>query len=218
MGGNHRFPSNDAEFGSYIVQCDNYISNQQPRLNTQHDDLLQLNQLHVQWMNIFPLYANLDSRTTAITQQKNALRNQLEILLRKIFDDIPKSQLTIDDRNILNLPERDHTPTHAPIPDRAPVLAVDEIGHLFHTIRFADPANPHTQAKPEGVASVELWYAVGVAPVVPAFALYGSTGRFLYRINFAETDVSKTASYKARYVNTRGEKGPWSAVISAVVA
>src|SRR5665213_1643598 len=56
-----------------------------------------------------------------------------------------------------------------------------------------------------------------IVPLSRIFALEGNTGKFLYRIDFDETDFGKTANYKARYVNTRGEKGPWSNVITALV-
>ena len=44
------------------------------------------------------------------------------------------------------------------------------------------------------------------------------TTRPTIRTNFRAGDGGKTAVYMARWVNTRGEKGPWSEVTTATVA
>ena len=38
------------------------------------------------------------------------------------------------------------------------------------------------------------------------------------RTNFRVADGGKTAGYMLRWVNTRGEKGPWSEITTATVA
>src|SRR3972149_6071149 len=104
---------------------------------------------------------------------KNDARDQYEPVLRQFVKQWLAYNTSVTDtqRVQMGLTVKDTTPTHAPIPDYAPVLSIDELGHLFHFIRFADPRNPHTQKKPDGVASVEVWFALTVAPATPSFAL-----------------------------------------------
>jgi hypothetical protein len=44
------------------------------------------------------------------------------------------------------------------------------------------------------------------------------TTRPSFRADFRGADGGKTAVYMARWVNTRGEKGPWSEITAAKVA
>jgi hypothetical protein len=44
------------------------------------------------------------------------------------------------------------------------------------------------------------------------------TTRPSFRAEYARAAGGKTAVYMARWVNTRGEKGPWSEVTTATVA
>jgi hypothetical protein len=39
-----------------------------------------------------------------------------------------------------------------------------------------------------------------------------------FRADYAKAAGGKTAVYMARWVNTRGEKGPWSEITTATVA
>ena len=44
------------------------------------------------------------------------------------------------------------------------------------------------------------------------------TTRPSFRAEFKAGEGGKTAVYMARWVNTRGEKGPWSEITAATVA
>ena len=55
-------------------------------------------------------------------------------------------------------------------------------------------------------------------PPVPSFSFLTMTTRPSLRAEFKPGDGGKTAVYMARWVSTRGEKGPWSEVATATVA
>ena len=55
-------------------------------------------------------------------------------------------------------------------------------------------------------------------PPVPSFSFLTMTTRPTLRAEFKPGDGGKTAVYMARWVSTRGEKGPWSEVATATVA
>ncbi|MBL0871001.1 MAG: hypothetical protein IBJ18_10540 [Phycisphaerales bacterium] len=98
--------------------------------------------------------------------------------------------------------------------------------------------------KPEGVAGAEVWVKLvepgtghqalgtgegngsvissGRVPSaqsqVPGFSFLTMTTRPTLRTDFPTSAGGKTAVYMLRWVNTRGEKGPWSEVTTATVA
>ena len=53
---------------------------------------------------------------------------------------------------------------------------------------------------------------------VPGFAFLAMTTRPSFRAEFKAGGGGKTAVSMARWVNTRGEKGPWSEITTATVA
>ena len=78
---------------------------------------------------------------------------------------------------------------------------------------------PTTKAKPAGVRGAEIYCAIATtAPADPAayrfLALDTATP---YLIEHAPADGGKTAHYLLRWVNTRGEAGPWSETVSATI-
>jgi hypothetical protein len=76
-----------------------------------------------------------------------------------------------------------------------------------------------SRAKPDGVAACELWLFVGTtAPTGPeAMHLQAVDRSTPYLMEFESSDAGKTAWWAMRWVNTRGEHGPWSAMVSATI-
>lgn len=218
MAGGGPFPTKDADFNDYIQHVQPYLVTNIVHLSISPTNVASLNSQFTQWNNIYQKSQDKQQRTSAITAQKNTVRKQFEVVLRNIYNDIPNSVLTDADRQSLNIKARDFNPTPTHAPDHAPTLSVDKIGHLFHEVRFRDPNNPASKAKPAGVNQHEVW--VAYTPINSngmEFELLGNTGKFLFQVDFNEERVGLLANYKARYVSTRGEKGPWSEIVSAVM-
>ena len=65
----------------------------------------------------------------------------------------------------------------------------------------------------------ELWVKIGdPAPVDPSeLKFLGVDSRTPYTADFVGADGGKTAHYMLRWVNTKGEQGPWSETASATI-
>jgi hypothetical protein len=77
--------------------------------------------------------------------------------------------------------------------------------------------------RPPGPIGSEVWLALTAtpqpAPTDPAALTFLTmTTRPSFRAEFKAGEGGKTAVYMARWVNTRGEKGPWSEITTATVA
>ncbi len=90
---------------------------------------------------------------------------------------------------------------------------------LRHVIVFVDELTPTRKAKPAGVMGAEVWVKVGdPAPTDPSELTFLSLDtRTPYTADYAGGDANKVAHYMLRWVNTRGEKGPWSETASATI-
>ncbi|MFQ5335676.1 MAG: hypothetical protein ACE5DN_06345, partial [Flavobacteriales bacterium] len=164
------------------------------------------------WEQVFPQQQNPNTRTHTLTEKKNELREQITDLLRTVYNDIAESALTDDDRDNLNLKKRDTEPTPAPVPSEAPDVEFVRMQDHVMRLRITDPANPHTQAKPEGVDKAQVFIYFGTQPPASEndYRYLGETGRFVDDFPFSSDDVGKTIFIITRWVNTRGEVGPFN--------
>ena len=103
-------------------------------------------------------------------------------------------------------------------------------GRLTHTLRLsAEPRSKPDEftwtrrARPEGVLGAQVWLTLidagQPAPTdLSALAFLTMATKASIRADFRGGDGGKTAVYMTRWVNTQGEKGPWSEIAMATVA
>jgi hypothetical protein len=236
------FPDKDGEFNVYFGIAVAYLTANAVRLGIDPSDISALAAILLVWNTKYPLSLNSALSTHSIVVDKNNARTNGEALLRKIFGDIPNSALTTDDRSTLHLELPDSVRTAAGVPAFAPDCQVTKLGHLYHVLCFSVPETG-SHAKPEGVASIEVYTVLSSNPAYPEpgtlpgditgpgapgapgapanpevyFHHVASTGRFLVTINYTLEKVGRRAFFMARYKNTRGEFGPYSQIFSALV-
>jgi len=93
----------------------------------------------------------------------------------------------------------------------------------MHTLRLTDESTPTRRARHKGVLGAEVWLTLidagQLAPTDPGeLALLTIATKPSIRADFRSGDGGKTAVYMTRWVNTHGEKGPWSEIATAMVA
>jgi hypothetical protein len=165
------------------------------------------------------LAQNPDKRTKTIVMEKNIADKQLQKLLRQVYNDLPKSKLTTQDRETLNLPERAKQGSVHHITEKVPTVLVDTANRLQHGIWVRDESSKRKGGKPKGVRVCQLWVKVGgAAPVSESELKYaGSVTRSPYLVHFDGNDAGKPAYYWARWENNRGQTGSWSMMIYATI-
>jgi hypothetical protein len=247
MPKNKIFRSKDTEFNDDLVIEVPYLNTNQTRLGISTPNLSILNTLFTNpsvplnqlgWKEIWLLHSAKSTRTPDVNTELHIRRHQMEVHLRLMFGDIPKSVLTTTDRSTLRLPLRDATPTKIQVVQHAPNGDIESMRHLAHVLRITDPANPHTQEMPNGnKVEVQIAYedskataaarTAVPAPVPPAAAPaervwttaeHSPATRFLFSVHFTEAQEGKKAKYRLRYQNERGDKGDWSAEFGAMIS
>ncbi len=185
------------------------------------ESILPVKQYQTKWTATFTVASNKQNRTSADVKAKDDARYDYEPSLRSFVAEhlANNSKVSDADRTRLGLTVRSDSRTSSPVPDSSPVGRIDFSVRQQHTIHFSDEATPTSRAKPAGVHGCEIWMKVGEAPASVAELTYLTTDTATpYVVNFSEADAGKTAYYRLRWVNTRNERGPWSALISATIA
>ena len=156
----------------------------------------------------------------AATQEKDDARNELLDSLQSTFrfvkgnDEVSNAAL-----ERLGVAPRSSHRTPVRTPTEFPVGAVISTDLLRHTVTIFDPNRRTHKGKPHGVTGCEVYVAVADhAPKNPEdYRLATIATRDHADVNFKAADGGQTAHYLLRWVNTRGETGPWSPVFSGTV-
>ncbi|KKM15216.1 hypothetical protein LCGC14_1698310 [marine sediment metagenome] len=167
-----------------------------------------------------PALSTAQAAAQSARQAKDAARDAYEALIRPVVARLQASAEVDDaERAGLGITVPDRIATPAEIPTTRPVASVDTSQRLQHTVRFADESTPTRTAKPKGVMGVELWVKIGDPPPIgPSQVNFLALDtRTPYVATYPGAVANQVAHYMLRWVNTRGEKGPWSETASATI-
>lgn len=230
MSSQTRFPVKDADFNNYINISVPYLVANKARLVITVGAQAVLTQVQANlstagtgWNTIYPQSQNPAIATSSIFASKANLRILIEVGLKSIYDDIPKSVLTQVDRDTLNIPLPATSRTPVPKPTAVPSINVTSRAHLSIALAIVDVARPQSAAKPEGVSSIQLegaFIAAGdkTTPTDADFRNIDTTGKASYMRTYTTDQLGNTEYIRARYLNSRGEAGSWSEWASVIIS
>jgi len=214
-------PLKDADFN---VWQGNLVAIVEPNLlawGVNADDFTALKSEQTTWQTTYAKASNKQNRTSADVRAKDEAGMQYKKSIRGFVSQwlANNSKVTDVDRTRMGLTVKTGTRTPTPVPATSPVGIIDFSVRLQHTISYYDEASAHSNAKPAGVHGCEIYMKVdGEAPKDVSELTYVATDTASpYVVKFDGNKAGKTAYYWLRWVNTRGETGPWSSTVSAMI-
>lgn len=222
--GEHYMPRPDGNFSAWANHYYDAVKKFYEEQGFDPDLLTPLMKALATWNAQYPAHVSAQQRAEAARQAKDAARAALEKEVRPVTNFVqgyPKT--TNADRAEMGITVRHTSPTPAPAPSSRPLALVESGQRLTHQLRLVDESTATRRARPAGVLGAEVWVklvdADQPAPTDPAALTFLTmTTKPSFRAEFKAGEGGKTAVYMARWVNTRGEKGPWSEVTTATVA
>ena len=214
------FPSPDAEFNVWLQNFLTYANANLAGLDLTAADLTPLQTADTSWNSAYAAHVAAQAQAQSARQTKDDARSDVEEALRPLVNQIQSTPAVTDSqRQSLGITVRSSTRTAVGPPVTRPVATVDTSQRLRHTIQFVDEPTPNSRAKPDGVSGCEVWVKVGdTPPADPSELKYLATDtRTPYVGEYDGADAGKKAHYMLRWVNTKGEQGPWSATVSATI-
>ena len=221
MNYRHDFiPGSDSEFNTWQG---NFILLVEPDVETwsiDTSDFISLKTRQSDWVIAFAKASNRQNRSAADVRAKDDARKLYEKDLRKFVAQwlAHNSKVTDTDRERLGIRVKLETHTPVTVPVSSPVGQIDFSTRQQHIIHFTDSAT-NGKAKPTGVHGCEIWVKIGGEPPKSEseYTYQGLDTKSPYTIDFPVADIGKTVYYRFRWVNKRGQPGPWSSTVSAVV-
>ncbi len=173
------------------------------------------------WSSTFAKASNKQNRTAADVKAKDNAGEDFKKTIRGFVAQwlANNSKVSDIDRTRMGLTVKTGTRTAAPVPSTSPVGTIDFSVRLQHTIHFYDEASARSKAKPEGVHGCEIYMKVdGETPKDISELNYVATDTATpYVVKFDGSKAGKMVYYWLRWVNTRGECGPWSITLNAMI-
>ena len=215
-----KIPHGETEFLSWAAQFVNQVAAHPELYHLDAERIQELQSELTEFEDSMDNAVAARDASLAATRHKNDVREKFE-------DDVRVAVRMIQANNKVSDASRDaagvhvHKSTRTPVhpPTTPPVGFVMASDRLEHTLSFSDSSTPTRRAKPAGVTGCEVYLFIGddtpQSPSRYTFRLLAT--RTPQRIDFADEDAGKTANYLLRWVNTKGEHGPWSQIISATI-
>jgi hypothetical protein len=212
--GSDYIPTADAEFHTWFGNLHDYATDNAAALGLTPDQTAVLESAYNNWATAFPAHTTASAAASAAKTHKD----NAETVLRPLVQQLQASQTVTDDqRKKMKITVRATTRTRSSAPTTMPVASVDTSQRLRHVINYKDSSG--NRAKPAGVAYCEIWVKVGApAPTdIGQMTYLGNASKTPQLEEYTTAQAGQMATYWLRWVNTRGEKGPWSEPVSATI-
>lgn len=214
-------PRTDAGFNSWQNELATEVEANANVWGIPADAITELKGYKTPWDTAYTKAEIKSNRTSADVTAKNtaltAYQKFLRVFVTQWLSVNPK--VTDADRTRMGLTIRSNSRTPVPAPESAPIGQVDFSVHQQHTITFYDQDAAHSNAKPEGVTGCEVFSKVdGEAPTsVDEMKYLGTCSASPFVAKYDASKAGKIAYYWLRWVNRKGEAGPWSTVVSGMI-
>ena len=214
-------PQNDADMN---VWQGNLVAIVEPNVTVwgiSLDDFTVVKTKQSTWTTAYAKASNKQNRTAADVLAKDDAGDDFKKAIRSFVAQwlASNTKVTDSDRTRMGLTVKTGTRTPTPAPTTSPVGTIDFSVRLQHSIHYYDEASAHSNAKPVGVHGCEIYMKVdGDAPKDASELTYiGTCTASPYTVKFDGAKAGKIVYYWLRWVNTRGEAGPWSTTVNAMV-
>jgi hypothetical protein len=173
------------------------------------------------WHTDYLLVTSPTTKTATAVQNKNAARVSMLATIRPYAQAISlNAGVSTGAKIALGVNPRTSTPTPITAPTTSPVLTAQSTSTAGTIIRYRDAtASPSVKAKPYGVVQVQLYGLASTTPITDPDDLdfQFATTKSPIIVPMAG-DAGKTVYFAGRWITKTGLLGPWSSIISYVVA
>lgn len=218
---NDYIPKPDAKFHQWQLALLKTVSTRATTWKIPAEAVDDMINLQGTWDEAFTKTENVSTRTPSAVLGKNQIRKEFEAALRSFVREYlaANSAISDEERRGMGLHVRDTKPTPAPAPLTRPILEIDFSQQLRHSLRVRDSLRSGW-GKPEHIHAFEICSLIGSTsePPIDDLKLINFATKSPYHITYQASDQGKRVHYAVRWINSCGEKGPWSEIASAIIA
>lgn len=213
-------PTKDSEFNLFLIKFAAALGGDPDKYGVTAKDVAMLQAVLALWAIAYPEHVDAQNKAHTATQNKDAARANAEEIVRGLAAKVhatPGADNTV--RVSAGLKPRSDVRVTVGTPESRPLGWVEANAQGLVMVQFRDENSTKKAAKPKGAHGCEIWVSVGdsVPTSASGYQFVAMRTRTPYRHQHAETDVGKTAFYRLRWQNAKGQSGPWSDVVQAKI-
>ena len=215
-------PANDAEFNNWFRNIVEYVAARTGGTPPEWayippSSVAGLEAAYEDWFRFYE--PTLQPHEPAVTTEKNNARRRSERVVREFVQRFLQwPPVTDGDRRNMGIPNRDTTPTpHIEVTEAVELeLGLRNIREILVNFRVKGSAH---KAKPTGYdGAVIVWGILDAPPTGPDDLVnHTMASRTPHVLTFEESQRGKTVYICAAWQNERGNIGPWSEILNAIV-
>jgi hypothetical protein len=212
-------PPKDGKFLEWVKNFFNYMVLNAAMWRIEPESWRELEELTVKYETAYikledPNHGRAD--VLLKTECRNALEKEVRAFVREY---VANNHLVTDENRIhLGVTVRDPKPSPAPVCDKAPLVTTIALSVGLIQIKFGN-VDTGKRGKPLGQTGAELIYAILDHKPEDWKELTHSifSTRSPFHLPFEGTERGKIMYFALRWQNTRGEKCPWTEIMSVVI-
>jgi hypothetical protein len=222
MGGKDYIPSNDAVFDKWFKFMNQYVNEKCTGTPPEWGHIpaaarTAMQDAYIAW---YSAYVNtVGPHTPVDTEAKNDAKKAAKKVIRPFVNQYLRfPPVTDEDRTAMGIPNRDSTRSPVGVPKTRPVFNIEVKAIRSLTIPFHDEGT-ESRAIPYGFdGAVIFWDVLDAPPSNPKkFSSSELATRSPHTITFEEEERGKTVYIALRWQNEKGQKGPFTAIQSAII-
>lgn len=223
-------PVREAEFDAWLANFSDLIAAAPATYGLTAGDAAALSAAVAAWHAAYVIAFSPATRTVATVADKRNAKARVTAVTRSLAARVRSNGAVAPELKVnLGLVLRSVTGSPVSAPQSVPRLSMRAMDARLHILRATDSVSERA-GKPERVAGLVVFRAVADGPMAsaevtgdgqnerqgPAYLGLFTRGRIVSE--FTAADRGKTATYFARWVNAKGQPGPWSQGLSVPIA
>lgn len=215
-------PPKDADFSNWAANFSALITTNPGLYGLVTADATTISTTNAAWAAAYALVTSPSTKTAATVQAKNTEKVIANQLFRSYGQMIANNAAVSSSNKIaLGLNPRTSTVTPITTPTTYPVLTAQSTSTAGTIVRYRDAtASPSVKSKPYGVTAMILYASTSLTPITDPTTLtfIDLFTKSPLTLSLGSGSAGKTVYMAGRWVTRKGLLGPWSSIISYVVA
>lgn len=215
-------PAQDAQYDAWLANFSALLTASPATYGQTPTVALAVAAAQAAWSAAYALVTSPMTKTASTVAAKNAERISSAAIARPIAVQISLNPgVASGDKAAIGVNPRTSTPLPITTPTTYPALTIQAALPLQHIIRYRDQlSSPSVKAKAYGAVQVQLFGLPSATPITdPSLLAYlQSATKSPFLATWASGTAGQRAYYAARYITRKGLVGPWSPIVSFIIA
>lgn len=213
-------PRADAAFDHWAATLVEYVQAHAGEIGLTPEQVASLVEPRTAWESALSAYKAAQTAAACALLTKNESRRDFIAAIRPLVKIIQAAPtVTNQMRTHMHISiSSDHG--HIDAPESMPWGTAEILPGSIHLVYIKDrTGNAVRGCRPAGAMGCEVWVQVGGDPKdYDSYRYVGMATRSPFKIRHRPEDIGRNAHYLLRWINTRGETGPWSAEFESTIA